>query len=130
MTEAATPRPAPLDRDAGTPRARPAATVVLLRSGPELASRGPEVLLTLRPDSMAFGGGLHVFPAAGSIRATVTRGSSVGRAAGTLIGSRRFGSCSKEVGVLLAERADGSPVGSDPRLAAELAAAACGGRGR
>ncbi len=37
---------------------RPAATVVLLRSGP----RGPEVLLTRRPSTMAFGPGLHVFP--------------------------------------------------------------------
>ena len=36
----------------------PAATVVLLRPGPE----GPEVLLTRRPDSMAFAAGLHVFP--------------------------------------------------------------------
>ena len=36
----------------------PAATIVLVRSGP----RGLEVLLTRRPDSMAFAGGLHVFP--------------------------------------------------------------------
>lgn len=36
----------------------PAATVVLLRPGPD----GPEVLLTQRPSTMAFGPGLHVFP--------------------------------------------------------------------
>jgi 8-oxo-dGTP pyrophosphatase MutT (NUDIX family) len=36
----------------------PAATVVLLRPG----SDGPEVLLTQRPSSMAFGADLHVFP--------------------------------------------------------------------
>jgi 8-oxo-dGTP pyrophosphatase MutT (NUDIX family) len=37
---------------------RPASTVVLMRAGP----RGPEVLLTRRPSTMAFGPGLHVFP--------------------------------------------------------------------
>lgn len=37
---------------------RPAATLVLLRSGPA----GLEVLLTKRPSSMAFGPDLHVFP--------------------------------------------------------------------
>jgi glyoxylase-like metal-dependent hydrolase (beta-lactamase superfamily II)/8-oxo-dGTP pyrophosphatase MutT (NUDIX family) len=37
---------------------RPASTVVLLRAGPH----GPEVLLTRRPSTMAFGPGLHVFP--------------------------------------------------------------------
>lgn len=36
----------------------PAATVVLMRPGPA----APEVLLTHRPTSMAFAGGLHVFP--------------------------------------------------------------------
>ncbi len=39
-------------------RARPAATIVLVRTGPS----GLEVLLTRRPDSMAFAAGLHVFP--------------------------------------------------------------------
>ncbi len=42
--------------EAGLPR--PAATVVLLRAAPG----GPEVLLTRRPSTMAFGPGLHVFP--------------------------------------------------------------------
>jgi 8-oxo-dGTP pyrophosphatase MutT (NUDIX family) len=37
---------------------RPAATVAILRDAP----RGPEVLLTHRPATMAFGPGLHVFP--------------------------------------------------------------------
>ncbi|HYX11269.1 MAG TPA: NUDIX domain-containing protein, partial [Candidatus Acidoferrum sp.] len=36
----------------------PAATVVLLRPGPD----GAEVLLIHRPATMAFGPGLHVFP--------------------------------------------------------------------
>ena len=37
---------------------RPAATIALLRPGPN----GPEVLLTHRPASMAFAGDMHVFP--------------------------------------------------------------------
>ena len=37
---------------------RPAATVVLLRPGPE----GPEALLTHRPSTMAFAADMHVFP--------------------------------------------------------------------
>ncbi len=37
---------------------RPASTVVVMRDGPD----GPEVLLTQRPTTMAFGPGLHVFP--------------------------------------------------------------------
>jgi glyoxylase-like metal-dependent hydrolase (beta-lactamase superfamily II)/8-oxo-dGTP pyrophosphatase MutT (NUDIX family) len=37
---------------------RPAATVVLLRPGPD----GPEVLLTRRPSTMAFAADMHVFP--------------------------------------------------------------------
>lgn len=41
-----------------TVEARPAATVVLLRSGPD----GLETLLTHRPPTMAFAGGAHVFP--------------------------------------------------------------------
>lgn len=53
------------DRDSGDSRAtvagpvpRPAATVAILRD----AAGGPEVLLTHRPPTMAFGPGLHVFP--------------------------------------------------------------------
>ena len=37
---------------------RPAATVAIMRDAPH----GPEVLLTHRPSTMAFGPGLHVFP--------------------------------------------------------------------
>ena len=40
--------------------ARPAATIVLVRPGDD--GGGLEVLLTRRPDSMAFAAGLHVFP--------------------------------------------------------------------
>jgi glyoxylase-like metal-dependent hydrolase (beta-lactamase superfamily II)/8-oxo-dGTP pyrophosphatase MutT (NUDIX family) len=52
--------PVPVADDAGEAVVvpRPAATVVLLRPGPD----GPEVLLTRRPSTMAFGPGLHVFP--------------------------------------------------------------------
>jgi 8-oxo-dGTP pyrophosphatase MutT (NUDIX family) len=45
-------------RAAGAVDPRPAATVAILREGPD----GPEVLLTHRPATMAFGPGLHVFP--------------------------------------------------------------------
>ncbi len=37
---------------------RPAATVILMRQG----AAGPEVLLTVRPSTMAFAAGMHVFP--------------------------------------------------------------------
>lgn len=51
-------RPEPA-RDAGPVAApHPAATVVLVRSGPD----GLEVLLTHRPGTMSFAPGLHVFP--------------------------------------------------------------------
>ncbi len=43
---------------AGGAGVRPAATVAVMRDG----SAGPEVLLTRRPATMAFGPGLHVFP--------------------------------------------------------------------
>lgn len=42
------------------PDPQPAATVVLLR--PSAGGGGPEVLLTQRPSTMAFGADLHVFP--------------------------------------------------------------------
>jgi 8-oxo-dGTP pyrophosphatase MutT (NUDIX family) len=47
-----------MTEQARPPVPAPAATVVLLRPGPD----GPEVLLTHRPATMAFGPGLHVFP--------------------------------------------------------------------
>ena len=49
-------RPPPVSGEPATPR--PAATVVLLRSG----SDGMEVLLTRRPSTMAFAAGMMVFP--------------------------------------------------------------------
>jgi len=52
------PMPAPSPAVTATVVPAPAATVVLLRSGPG----GPEVLLIHRPETMAFGPGLHVFP--------------------------------------------------------------------
>lgn len=62
------------ERSAAGPK-RPAATLVLLR--PRLAA-GPgfEILLTRRPDSMRFGGGLYVFPGG-----RVERGETARRAA-------------------------------------------------
>jgi 8-oxo-dGTP pyrophosphatase MutT (NUDIX family) len=47
-----------MTEQARPPVPAPAATVVLLRPRPD----GPEVLLTHRPATMAFGPGLHVFP--------------------------------------------------------------------
>ena len=101
---------------------RPASTVVLLRQ----SRRGAEVLLTHRPSTMAFGPGLHVFP-----------GGAVDAADRDLATARRLGVdmdwCAaawagdlepvdalghavaairelfEEAGVLLAQRADGSP---------------------
>jgi glyoxylase-like metal-dependent hydrolase (beta-lactamase superfamily II)/8-oxo-dGTP pyrophosphatase MutT (NUDIX family) len=71
---------------------RPAATVVLLRPGPD----GPEVLLGHRPASMAFAPGVHVFPG-GAVdpgdedprlvaRAGLTPGQAATRLGGSLPG--------------------------------------------
>lgn len=79
--------------DPSTPRA--AATVVLLRHGPD----GPEILLTQRPSSMAFAGDLFVFP-----------GGRVDEAdADERLGASPFAVAAvrelfEEAGVLLAER--------------------------
>lgn len=73
------------------PAPAPAATVVLLRPGPD----GPEVLLTHRPATMAFGPGLHVFPggrvdpedgASGSAERTTSLGPAAARALGDNLG--------------------------------------------
>ena len=102
--------------------ARPAATVVLLRPGPVSAGRAPEVLLTLRPDSMAFGAGLHVFPGG-----RVDQGDGEPR----ILGRTRGGDAHRvaalrelfeEAGILVADRADGSPATADTHIAAELPA--------
>jgi endoribonuclease LACTB2 len=78
------------------------------------------VLLTLRPDSMAFGGGLHVFPggrveaADGDARILArTPGGDAGRVAA-------IRELFEEAGVLLALLTGGDPVVSDPRLVADL----------
>ncbi len=79
------------------------------------------MLLTLRPESMAFGAGLHVFPG----------GRVEGRDGDPRILDRsRLGDGHRvaalrelfeEAGVLVADRPDGSPAASDAGLAAELA---------
>jgi len=119
MTEAARPRPA--RSTAARPIvARPAATVVLVRPGPDPARPEPEVLLTLRPDSMAFGGGLHVFPGGRVDPGDGDRrilGRSRARDPHRVAALREL---FEETGVLVADRADGSPAGSDPGFAAEL----------
>ncbi|MEO8229366.1 MAG: MBL fold metallo-hydrolase [Chloroflexota bacterium] len=92
---------------------RPAATIVLVRSAPG----GLEVLLTRRPDSMAFAGGLHVFPG-GRVEAADSDPRLVARARGP-VGDPEFQVARRiaairetweEVGVLLAV----APVGAVP----------------
>ncbi len=77
---------------------RPAATVVLLRAGPE----GPEALLTRRPSTMAFGPGLHVFPGG-----AVDPADSVGLAAGDpeAFAAAAIRELAEEVGIALARDA-------------------------
>ncbi len=109
-----------------TPAAVPirlAATVVLLRDGPG----GPEVLLTRRPSSMAFGPGLHVFPGGalepgdddpGLLGRLRTTGSEPATHAGAVM-IAAIRELYEEAGVLLATRpADGAsgtlPMGEGP----------------
>jgi glyoxylase-like metal-dependent hydrolase (beta-lactamase superfamily II)/8-oxo-dGTP pyrophosphatase MutT (NUDIX family) len=120
VTDAAIPRPPRSTEGGGPAAARPAATVVLLRPAPAPEANGPEVLLTLRPQSMAFGGGLHVFPGG---RVEVADGDP--RILAHAIGgdAHRVGAIRElfeEAGVLLAVHSDGAPVGSDDRLMVEL----------
>jgi glyoxylase-like metal-dependent hydrolase (beta-lactamase superfamily II)/8-oxo-dGTP pyrophosphatase MutT (NUDIX family) len=85
---------------------RPAATIVLVRPGPD----GLEVLLTRRPDSMAFAAGLHVFPG-GRVEPADADPRLVGRATGAVDDpdfqvAHRIAAIREtweEVGVLLAE---------------------------
>jgi endoribonuclease LACTB2 len=121
MTEAAIPRPSRSTDDGQPPApARPAATVVLLRPGSRATSRGPEVLLTLRPDSMAFGGGLHVFPG-GRVELADADPRILGRSRdGDAHRVAAIRELFEEVGILVADRADGLPAGSNPDLAAAL----------
>lgn len=84
--------------EAGPSRPVPAATVVLLRPGPD----GPEILLTQRPSTMTFAGDVFVFP-----------GGRVDEAdADETLGSSPFAVAAirevfEEAGVLLAGRRDG-----------------------
>jgi glyoxylase-like metal-dependent hydrolase (beta-lactamase superfamily II)/8-oxo-dGTP pyrophosphatase MutT (NUDIX family) len=103
----------PFDDPATVAEARPAATIVLVRPGPA----GLEVLLTRRPDSMAFAAGLHVFPG-GRVDPADTAPELVARArAGPRdapdgdLGHRiaAIRETWEEVGVLLADRR-GSPL--------------------
>jgi recombination protein RecT len=97
---------------------RPAATVVLVRpvAGPAAADDGGlEVLLTQRPDSMAFAPGLHVFPG-GGVEPADADPRLIHRARGrrdepAFEVARRIAAIREtweEVGILLAEVRDGS----------------------
>lgn len=114
-------RPSRLAEGSAAP-ARPAATVVLLRPGPSSPSNGPEVLLTLRPEAMAFGAGLHVFPG-GRIEPGDGQPQALARArSGDAARVAALRELFEETGVLVADRADGSPATSDRLIAAELVA--------
>lgn len=103
------------------PLPRPAATVALLRAGPS----GPEVLLTHRPSTMAFGPGLHVFPGGavdpadgqtglvsrsslGPDACTAAWAGDLGPADAVTIAVAGIRELFEETGVLLATRRDGS----------------------
>ena len=95
---------------------RPAATIVLVRAAPD----GLEVLLTRRPDTMAFAAGLHVFPG-GRVEDGDGRPELVRRARGprddpAFRVRHRIAAIREtweEVGVLLADTA-GASLGSMP----------------
>src|SRR6187402_1831496 len=80
---------------------RPAATVVLLRPGPD----GPEILLTQRPASMAFAGDLFVFPGG-----RVDDDDTDDRFGGSPLEVAAIRELFEEAGVLLAQRWDGRPL--------------------
>jgi ribonuclease/clavin/mitogillin len=83
-------------------------------------ANGPEVLLTLRPKSMAFGGGLHVFPG-GRVEATDGDPRILARTSGGDVHQvAAIRELFEEAGVLLAVHSDGAPLGSDDRLMGEL----------
>jgi 8-oxo-dGTP pyrophosphatase MutT (NUDIX family) len=105
---------------------RPAATVVLLRPAADPTRGALEVLLTQRPATMAFGPGLHVFPGgaldAGDSDPRIVARSRLGDPHRIAALRELF----EEAGVLIADRADGLPAGSDSDLAAELPALRAG----
>ena len=76
----------------------PAATVVLLRPGPDR----PEILLTQRPSSMAFAGDLFVFPGG-----RVDEADADGRFGASPFEVAAIRELFEEAGVLLAERRGG-----------------------
>ena len=119
MTDRASSRPPRTAAGGPTAPARPAATVVLLRPGPA-ESGGPEVLLTLRPASMAFGGGLHVFPG-GRIETADAEPRILARArAGDAARVAAARELFEEAGILLAEGPDGRSIEADERLVGAL----------
>ena len=118
------------------PKAKQAATVILLRPG---KSRGMEVLLTRRPDEMAFLGGMYCFPG-GTVQkddfssAMLRRCHGLSPAAARKIIGAHFNprealglwvavirELFEETGVLLAITADGTTATMDRELSRSLA---------
>ena len=99
---------------------RPAATVAVLRDGPD----GPEVLLTQRPATMAFGPRLHVFPGgaleAGDAdpallaRLRVSRGGDPAGLHGAPFVVAAIREMWEEAGILLASAAAPGPLAGAP----------------
>jgi glyoxylase-like metal-dependent hydrolase (beta-lactamase superfamily II)/8-oxo-dGTP pyrophosphatase MutT (NUDIX family) len=85
---------------------RPAATVVLLRPG----AGGMEVLLTLRPASMAFAGDLYVFPGGRVDEGDSDPRASVRSLEGGVAEVAAVRELFEEAGVLLAEPVLGGPL--------------------
>ena len=118
------------------PKAKQAATVILLRPGKSL---GMEVLLTRRPDEMAFLGGMYCFPG-GTVQkedfssAMLRRCHGLSPAAARKIIGAHFSpqealglwvaairELFEEVGILLATTADGTVATMDRELSRSLA---------
>ena len=117
------------------PKAKQAATVILLRPG---KSRGMEVLLTRRPDEMNFLGGMYCFPG-GTVQkedfssAMLRRCNGISPAAARKIIGAHFSpkealglwvaairELYEEVGILLATTADGTMATMDRELSRSL----------
>ncbi len=99
-------------REPVTPR--PAATVLLLRDGPQ----GPEVLMTRRSATASFAPGAHVFPG-GAIDEADAQAHALAARRPTQTDLRLTQAIAairesfEELGVLLARHADGRPAGAD-----------------